>query len=958
MLCSAVRSTVLSPDPAEGIGELLKAEGGIMETLSPFRLYERDAELRMAADLLNGAAQRRGSALFFAGDAGLGKTSLLRQVTLDTRGAFRVGSAVGDPIETSVAFSFLGQAIDELGYPVALAEAGDGTASAGDARSAQFHRVLRWLREISEPTVITLDDLQWADTDSIAMLSFLCRRLGGLPVAVIATLRSWPRTAYDVARRLQAAGHARLADLAPLSGEAAERLISSQVRGQADAETIRRAVAICAGNPMLLEQVSMLIGRGDELSSPRLSQELPDPQSLLRSRFGALPDEVIRCAEAASVLGMRFRPFLAAQMARIPEDDVERTLNALARSGLVREVSGHMTEFVHPLFGQLLYDDLGGVMRDRLHHRACRVLQDQGLDREAAQHAMRSDNHGDPVTIALLERVGLEALRRGAVGSAIEHLRTAATAAGHRVSRTTLTGLIEALLAGGQVREAIAFSEQLVTMPAPEPAERARALMAHATVLAHSGRLGEACDYLEETVATGQDADVSLATEARTDQGYYRWCSSGPAHALPILAQAREAAGQLPSRSRLRVTALWGFVALQAGDSTQFAEIAAASRTVLAAPLEHLRDFLNSWGTLASFGLSAMLTERFGEAEHAYTTALEAAVQVGASLTAGVLGLNTTYADLLLRLGRLDEALRLTSGILELSDVMPVLALTASVAHADILLYLGRLDEADGWLSRAESAPAFGAFWASAIRIRGIRGHHKLRTRDWHAASTQFLEAEELAQRAGLTEPCFSMQARHAVMAHLRAGRPSDAERVLASLDACAARLPCRWPRIAALSARAWLAELAGDLKTADTAFTEALELHAGLPLPLERIETLLEYGTFLRRTGAPGKARPLLADAVREAEAAGACLLAGQAHQELTASGGRRRRRGHLADELTPQECRVSELAAQGLSNEAIASRLRVSPGTVKTHLEHIYTKLGVHSRRELILRRSEILT
>jgi DNA-binding NarL/FixJ family response regulator len=58
------------------------------------------------------------------------------------------------------------------------------------------------------------------------------------------------------------------------------------------------------------------------------------------------------------------------------------------------------------------------------------------------------------------------------------------------------------------------------------------------------------------------------------------------------------------------------------------------------------------------------------------------------------------------------------------------------------------------------------------------------------------------------------------------------------------------------------------------------------------------------------------------------------------------------MSDRLTPQERRVSALAAQGLSNDAIASQLRVSAGTVKTHLEHVYAKLGVHSRRELMLR------
>ena len=922
------------------------------------RLYERDTELHTAAALLHAARERQGGALFFMGHAGLGKTALLREVSRNAAGTFRIGSAVGDPIETSVAFSFLGQAIDELGCPVPLAEAFDGASRVNDARSAQFHRVLRWLRKIREPTVLALDDLQWADSDSAAMLSFLCRRLGGLPVAVIATLRPWPPASYVMARRLVTAGHARIAELSPLSGEAAEQIIISQVRGHVDAPTVKRAIASCRGNPMLLEQISVLIDRGDDLSSPRPSRELPDPQTLLLSRFAALPDEVIRCAQAASVLGARFRPVLAAQLAQIPDDAIEDTLDTLIRSGLIREVSEHMAEFAHPLFGQLLYGDLGAAMRDRLHHRACRMLLDQGLDRDAAQHAMRGDVAGDPAAIAVLERVGLEALRQGAVGSATEHLHAAVTLAGRRAGRAALKGLIEALLAGGQFRQATAICERLVTMPAALPEERAQALMVHATVLAHSGRLGEACDCLEETVRIARDADLPLAADAKTEQGYYRWWLSGPAAALPILAQARELAGHgpMPSQSGLRATALWGFVALQTGDPAGFAEVTAASRAVLAAPLAHLPDYTTTWGTLASFAVSATLTEHFHEAEHAFTTAFGAAEQSGASLMAGVFGLSVSYAELLLRLGRLEEALRLTSRVLELSDVIPALVVTASVIHAEILLYLGRLDEAAGWLSRAESAPALRSTWEPAMRLRGIQGHHKLRAGDWQTASTQFLEAEELGEQAGIAEPCFSMQARHAVMAHLRADRPSDAERVLGRLDAQAASLPCRWPRIASLSARAGLAELAGDMKAADAAFTEALGLHADLALPLERTETLLEFGTFLRRTGASARARPLLAEAIRTAEAAGAGWLARQAHQELVASGGRLRRRGDMAG-LTPQERRVFELAAQGLSNEAIARRLRVSPGTVKTHLEHIYAKLGVHSRRELILRRGEVL-
>src|ERR1700722_1469328 len=145
--------------------------------------------------------------------------ALLRQVTRDAEGTMRVGSSVGDPVEASVAFSFLGQAIDALGCPVPPAEAADHVSRVSDARSAQFHRVLRFLRGSGEPTLLALDDLQWADSDSVAMLSFLCRRLAGLPVAVVATLRPWPPSAGDVAGRLpgshpdlRSAGDARAND--------------------------------------------------------------------------------------------------------------------------------------------------------------------------------------------------------------------------------------------------------------------------------------------------------------------------------------------------------------------------------------------------------------------------------------------------------------------------------------------------------------------------------------------------------------------------------------------------------------------------------------------------------------------------------------------------------------------------------------------------------------------------
>jgi DNA-binding CsgD family transcriptional regulator len=103
-----------------------------------------------------------------------------------------------------------------------------------------------------------------------------------------------------------------------------------------------------------------------------------------------------------------------------------------------------------------------------------------------------------------------------------------------------------------------------------------------------------------------------------------------------------------------------------------------------------------------------------------------------------------------------------------------------------------------------------------------------------------------------------------------------------------------------------------------------------------------------LRRRGQLAQARRVLARAIEVAEAARAGWLAGLARAELRVAGGRRRR--PASGELTAQEGRVAALAATGAGNPQIARQLSVSVSTVETHLEHIYAKLGIHSRHELI--------
>ena len=105
----------------------------------------------------------------------------------------------------------------------------------------------------------------------------------------------------------------------------------------------------------------------------------------------------------------------------------------------------------------------------------------------------------------------------------------------------------------------------------------------------------------------------------------------------------------------------------------------------------------------------------------------------------------------------------------------------------------------------------------------------------------------------------------------------------------------------------------------------------------------------LLRHSGRPREARESFRRAGELAECVGASWLRRRAGEELAAAGGRPVTR-RAAHDLTPQEQRIADLAATGASNKDIATHLGVSVRTVRTHLEHIFAKRGIHSRRELM--------
>jgi DNA-binding NarL/FixJ family response regulator len=881
-------------------------------------MLEREAVKLAISGLLEAAERGQGRALFVLGDPGMGKTEVLDHACGTAR-SFLITRAGADVMEASLPLAL-----------AALLGLGAGTDLQPGAREAAFFAALQALtaHAAEGPVLLAVDDVQWADPDSLALLSFLCRRIGDLRVGVIATLRPWPPAAHDTAINLSAQGHASIERLPPLSDAASGQLLGEA----ADAAAVRS----CAGNPLLLHY--LVSGAGD----------------LTLPRFTGVPPAAFRYAEAAAILGPRFRPEVAAEVAGLDDDEEEYvSVAAVTGSGLVRPASGSPgeAEFVQPLLARLLYDGLGAPVRASLHRRAASALARRGNDVVAAEHVLRAHPVGDLAAVDLIARVGRAALRNGDSAGAARLLRAAVELAGDAAGDELLLTFGSALVEVGRHGEAIALARRVRRRGTGGGAVQARAmrLLGHAHYA--SGQHDIAGAGFQEAVRLAEHDAPAVAVESLLLQSVLLAMTLGPGRALAVADQARRLSAGAGDALALRAAGTWGYVAVLTG---QAAGAEATVRAVAALDTESRLGGLppQAWRGVTMYGAAAKYLERFADSERIYRD-MGGADRHGGS-PAAVAALCTGYAETLVRVGRLDQALalgrRACGAAGQATHVAATLAM-ATLAH--ILLLTGRPDEGDEWWERAEAAAIQGGGeWLPLLRVWDLRGMRLLRRGLVAEAAELYARCAELAATVELGEPCVVPWAGHAISAFAASRRAQDAAQVIDWLRRCSGGLPCRWPRIAAAAGQAALDERAGRHDAADAGFNEALALHGEVDLPLDRVETLIAYGAFLRRRGRLVTARPALAEAVRVAEAAGAVWLAAEARDELALAGGRRRRASDDALALTPSESRVARLAAGGAGNRDIAEQLMVSVNTVESHLRRVYAKLGIRSRRELIVR------
>jgi DNA-binding CsgD family transcriptional regulator/tetratricopeptide (TPR) repeat protein len=894
-----------------------------------------------ASSLIAAVNGRRGVGLFVVGAAGSGKTAALNEIIEAAQEAsLRVVTARGASLEQE--------------WPLALARQllGSGDAPASTNRHDGPLTVQgvadRLERLFSLPTLLAIDDLHWADPESLLVLSYVCRRIAARPVAVTATLRPWPERAPDVAFDLEREGKAAVMNLDPLSLEDWSRVVAES--GAALSHEITSSLwRRCAGNPLALSDVTAALARGTVSSDGEPSIRLSE--TTIRSFLAGLSSETVRCAEAASVFEAPFGSEIVGDIAALGESGGFAALDTLCRAGVLRQASDRSLEFAQPMLRDALYAGLSLPLRRHLHGLAFSALARRGLEAQAADHALKSDLSGDESAVEIVARVAAGALEDGSAVSAARHFRAAVELAGGRAGFELRLSLGEALLLSGRALAAGSVLQSLLRqgdMPT-DPLAEARLLRALGHACVATGRVSSSAAHYAKAAELASGTAPTTAAAALLDLAIVSWQLAGVPAALLKVAEAKLISSSAGVSSRLAsldayLRVLGGtHPVLPLGEDPAWAGIEDSRRRpdALAMP----------YGSAQLFAETAICLGELGEADRVLATTLAMARHAGSTLAAAQLMI--TRADVLLRLARLDEAATLATAAVKAADGAPGIGAAATAILAAVLLHQNRLDESREACTRAERGVRDGPDPVAALWIGHVRGQLHLQGGDPAGAVVHYAGLQRVAERLGVEEPCVVPWTAHAVAAHVESGDRAGGEVLLRHLERSAEHLRCGWPRVAAAWGRAALAQGDGDLASAETHHRAAVEAARSSGLELDRITSLLYLGRTLRRSGRQIEARGPLAEGLWRAEQARAELLATHLRDELSAAGGRRSRRSAPGTGLTPQETRIAALASQGRTNRQIAASLSLSINTVETHLQRVFAKLNIRSRVELVARR-----
>jgi DNA-binding CsgD family transcriptional regulator len=932
-------------------------------------LIEREPSLVAIDSALDEGRARGGPALLIEGPAGIGKTALLGEAQ-QRAGGFMVLRAGGGEFERDLPLGVVRQLFEPVlwhatdrqrerwlrgpsdiagrlwGVGGAAAHVGESVQGDAAAVRAAFYWLAVALAEDS-PLLLLIDDLHWADRESVRWLLFTVRRLAGTGIAVVAATRLREPGADDaLLEGLVALDDVALARLAPLSARGSASFVTawsdSPVTGPEFATACHE---LSGGNPFLLSELLREASRAglepDADGARRLGALVP--AGLARAvlpRLRTLGPDALAVARAVAIMSSGVPVRRAALLADVSADEASAAADALVRAGVLRD--SEELEIAHPLVRAAILSDLTSARRTALHGRAARVLAADDASAEVVGvHLLSASPSGDQSVVEQLLAAADSARGRGAPDAAARLLQRALEEppAGPQLPAVQ-AALGSALCTAGDSRglENVRIARELTA----DPVQRAMLALRLATPYFVLGA-GDAVEtIMRATLDELGDCAPPLAFGLKVT------LATAPSFGArfdprTLVAELLEAAShiddrQLPARVALAVLSL---TACQAAVPAPV--VAAIARRAIGDLDAHRNAIAQGFPLLPAVAALAV-AEQSDPLEERFAL-IEDGVQRRGALALGLSILLFTRGMWELHRGVLDAALEHARAATEVTaeTPFPVLRAQSLVLLGDALRSCGELREAEVTLADRPRDESVGV-WAAAAHaelaaIALERANHSL-------ALQEALFAGELAEPIGVVNPAIAPWRSLAALALRAAGDTARAARLADEQLEHARAFGAPGTTGAALRVQALVLD---DLEL----LAQAERVLSGSAARLEHAQALVDLGAALRRHGERARSREPLAAGLEISHRCGARPLAERALTELRAAGARPRsivRTG--VDALTPSERRIAELAAAGHTNREIGGELFVTKATVETHLRSVFRKLDVHSRDELAAR------
>ncbi|MFI2345465.1 AAA family ATPase [Streptomyces sp. NPDC019443] len=911
-------------------------------------MRERDEELSVLRNLFRDTLEGNSRIAVVSGAAGHGKTELLGMLADDAQraGALHL-SATASRTEQSIPFGVLAQLFRCEGLPAELdtrvgqlldeaLSVASRTADDVDGISPRvFHQLSLALRDLIDwvpgPLLISIDDVQYADTCSLQCLSAVVRRLPSAPVLIVLNEcpPPWPSSSLLKAELPPEPRTLRLR-LSPLSHRAVHDLLAQQLGPRTADALSADCLAATGGNPLLLRRL---------IEDNRVSDE-PGPRTL---RIGlqferAVLDCLYRCdpslrtvTRQLAVLGDPVAAPLLSRLSGLDPQSLAQALTTLEETGIL--VGG---EWRHPRARAAVLHGMSAEERAVLHIKTATALFKNGTPViTVARHLIAAGRIGSSCEVTVLHDAAEEALADGDTALAFNCLSLAFLYKGSDEHRATTTAMLlrtewraDPVTAARRTPALISAAQRLTGRHVSAPidsllwfghADMARVTMEQIEQRAQQSRDLEASAHLH--------ASRSILTLLYPAAAESPGDGASPDDGTDTLLRASSRSQAVLALCRV----------LRDGPSPD--SVLVAEQTLVGSQLndQTLLPHVSAIGIL-------LLNDRLAAAEHWIDTLVTAAKHQSAPTWEAVF--TSLAAKLALRRG--DPATAARYAERALAQLPPqgwgvMISLPLSVlleAHA----LMGGRDDALAQLQVTPPDTMLGT--PLGMRYLRARGRALLANGQLQAALEDFLTVGELAVRWRMDVPALLSWRTDAAQIYLRGGDTERARQLAAEQLGLA---KADQHRVRAVSLRMLAA--ASPLPERPKLLARAVEAAQQCAGRLELAYALYDMGWAHQELGQYSKGRMALRRAQQISEECRVPLPArtqpdGPGSQQSAAIKGDGE---ELAGTLSDAEMRVATLAARGHSNRQIAGKLFVTVSTVEQHLTRVYRKLGIKRRSDL---------